>query len=380
MMLSVIVFLGVAIAFANGSNDVSKGVATLAGSGVTNLQRAIQWGVVWTGLGSLASAVVAHAMLKAFGSGLFTSGIHITLIAALATVAGATLWVTLSSWRGWPISTTHAIIGAISGVGTLAYGLHGIRWNAIGSTLLLPLLLSLVIALALTAVIVRAWTAIAPNARDCLCVTVEQPALAAGAFNSTLELAAPPSLRVETCETRATAGHGFWGSINQLHWFTSAGTSFARGLNDSPKMVALLLAAAAIGATSAPLHAPFVLAIAGGIVLGSRIAGHKVTRLLAHGITPMSHREGFVANFVTAGLVGPGAALGLPMSTTHVATGAIMGLALGQGKPVDKRSIVNILLAWVVTLPFAVVFGMAVYLLLQSASPHLAAVLSAGSR
>jgi len=384
LLEALVLFLGVLIAFANGSNDVSKGVATLAGSGVCDLRRAVRWGVIWTGLGSLASASVAHAMLKAFGRGLFAPGVTPSLIAALATIGGATLWVALSSWRGWPVSTTHAIIGALAGVGVLAYGPQGMRWGEIGTTLLLPLLLSPIAALMLTVIGIRFWSALSPGTADCLCVAAAAPmAMAmAGTMTSTLEMSTAPALRIEACNATQSpiTPPGLRLSINHLHWLTSAGASFARGLNDSPKMVAILLAAAAIGAVSAPVHTPFVLAIAAGIVLGSLIAGRKVTRLLAHGITQMSHREGFVANFVTAGLVGPGAALGLPMSTTHVATGAIMGLALGQGKSVDRRAVAHILLAWVVTLPFAAALGMIVFVLLRGAAPHLPAIWMAGAR
>jgi len=378
-LLLFVLVLGVAIAFANGSNDVSKGVATLAGSGVCDLQRAIRWGVLWTGLGSLFSTVLAHAMLKTFGAGLLAAGEGPSLAAALATIAGATLWVALSSWRGWPVSTTHAILGSIAGVGLLAYGVHGIRWSSFTSRLVLPLLLSPVAALVLTAIFVRLWSAASPEGLDCLCVQLQEPAMAtAGALTSNLELAAVPFVQVAACNETSAGGMRL--SLNHLHWLTSAGTSFARGLNDSPKMVALLLAAAAIGTAPKPAVWPFALAVASGIILGSWLAGKKVTLLLAHGVTRMNHREGFVANLVTAGLVGPGAALGLPMSTTHVASGAIMGLAFGQGKAVERKVVLNILLAWVVTLPLAAAFGMAVFLALHTLAPHLMANLSPGAR
>ncbi len=381
MTLAAILLLGVAIAFANGSNDVSKGVATLAGSGVCNLSRAVQWGVLWTGLGSLASAIVAKAMLKAFGSGLFAAGVHPALTAAAATIAGAMLWVALSTWKSWPVSTTHAIIGAISGVGILAYGFAGVRWVVMARSLLLPLLLSPVAALCLTAVFVKLLSKFPAANSNCLCVRVENEylagasAIAAGAaLAATAERTLAPVLHLESCEPGAVAPDSTLRlSINHLHWLTSAATSFARGLNDSPKMVALLLAAAVI-AKGRVEQIPLDLAVAGGIVLGSWIAGRRVTRFLALGITPMTHQEGFAANFVTAALVGPGAALGLPMSTTHVASGAIMGLALGQGKQVDRRAISNILLAWLVTLPLAALLGIGSYLILRLAAPHLASL------
>src|SRR5215471_10424117 len=84
--LSVALALGVVIASAHGSNDVSKGIATLVGSGVTNHRRAILWGTVWTGLGGLAGALLAGAMIGTFGKGLLVSGVVPTFVAATATI------------------------------------------------------------------------------------------------------------------------------------------------------------------------------------------------------------------------------------------------------------------------------------------------------
>jgi len=110
--LWVIVALGVLIAYVNGSNDVSKGIATLAGSGLTNYRRAILWGTVWTGLGGFAGALLAGAMVGTFGKGLLTSGIVPTFSAAVATILGAGAWVAFVTSAGLPVSTTHAIVGS----------------------------------------------------------------------------------------------------------------------------------------------------------------------------------------------------------------------------------------------------------------------------
>jgi len=99
-----------------------------------------------------------------------------------------------------------------------------------------------------------------------------------------------------------------------------------------------------------------------GMVAGSLVAGRRVTRVLAEGITPMDNREGFAANLVTAALVTTGAIHGLPMSTTHVASGGIFGVGAQRGT-LDRRSLRGIVLAWVVTLPAAGMLGAAGYAL-----------------
>jgi len=107
------------LAFANGTNDVSKAITTLVGSGITNYQTAIVWGTVWTVFGACVSGVVASAMVKTFSSGLIASGTAIPPTLALAVLTGAMIWVLVASRTSLPVSTTHALTGAIVGAGRL---------------------------------------------------------------------------------------------------------------------------------------------------------------------------------------------------------------------------------------------------------------------
>lgn len=91
-----------------------------------------------------------------------------------------------------------------------------------------------------------------------------------------------------------------------------------------------------------------------------------MTTVMAEKIACMNHRDGFIANLVTALLVGPGAALGLPMSTTHVASGAIIGIGLQNNGRLNWGTVKEMILAWVVTLPAAALLGIIAYELLRS--------------
>src|SRR5574341_657999 len=124
LLISVV---GAFIAFVNGANDGSKGIATLAGSGLTSYRRAILWGSVWTLAGGMAGSVWAGAMVKTFGTGLLGPGVTPSFVAALAIIMGAALWVLFATLTGLPVSTTHAIVGSLAGVGTMAYGVAGVR-------------------------------------------------------------------------------------------------------------------------------------------------------------------------------------------------------------------------------------------------------------
>jgi inorganic phosphate transporter, PiT family len=371
--LIAVALAGVLVAYFNGSNDVSKGIATLVGSGVTNYGRAILWGTFCTGLGGLSGALLATAMIQTFGKGLLSDGIVPTFAAALATILGASACVAIATLTGMPVSTTHAIVGSVVGVAALAYGFAGIKWSSLLDKIALPLLLSPILALALTLVAIRILRSVQKRFfedADCACATLElRPVLAGVTMDGTASAdLAVPSLGIkvgkkEECAADQTAFLGI--GPHHLHWLTSGATSFARGMNDGPKMVAIVLAAAMLHGTFQIRPAAFVL-VTLGMVAGSWIAGRRVTIVLAERITPMDHWEGFLANAVTAALVAPGAALGLPMSTTHVSSGSIMGIGLQNKTEVNWRTVREMLLAWVITLPVAGLLGILVYVSLHN--------------
>jgi len=317
---------GVLVAYFNGANDVSKGIATLAGSGVTNYRRAILWGTLWTGIGGLASSVLSQAMVGTFGAGLLARRSAPTLLEALAILLGVAACVSIATRLGLPVSTTHAIVGSVAGVYSFSPGVAAVNWGALGGKVVLPLLVSPVLAVGLVGVALRVQrlaTTRFRKAPECLCVSLE-PTLLPGDLavaGSALALSRTAQMHLsvgsqEVCASDRAAALRV--TSTHLHWLTSGATSFARGLNDTPKIVALVLvSAAASSGSSVPQPWTFAM-VALGIVAGSWMAGKKVTKVLAEEVTPMDHQEGFIANLVTTALVGPAAAFGLPMSTTHV--------------------------------------------------------------
>ena len=175
-LLSLLLVL--ALAYANGTNDVSKAIATLVGSGITNYRTAILWGTVWTVAGAGLSAFVASAMLKTFSKGLIQAGIATPPALALAILIGAIGWVLVASRTGLPVSTTHALTGALVGVGLVAIGSDGLTWSGITQKIALPLLLSPVLALSLSLVLHPVIRFIAGRWEGtCLCVMPESRAL-----------------------------------------------------------------------------------------------------------------------------------------------------------------------------------------------------------
>lgn len=167
------------LAWVNGANDVSKGIATLVGSGVTDYRRAAAWGTGWTGVGGLLGAALSSAMVTTFGSGLVAPQTHASFGPALATLIGATAWVLIATRTGLPVSTTHAIVGSLVGVASVAYGASSVQWGALAGKVALPLLVSPVVALVAAAALTRATRGTAPVEQpECLCLEVTPVAAA----------------------------------------------------------------------------------------------------------------------------------------------------------------------------------------------------------
>ncbi len=350
------------LAFVNGANDVSKGVATLVGSGVTNYRKAIAWGTLFTAAGGLLAAFFAGAMLSTFGKGLVAPGSTPTFAGALATLAGAAAWVAIATRTGLPVSTTHALVGALGGVALAAYGVGSVQWSVLGVKVFLPLLASPLASFVLTSAALwfTSWRSAAPGAiADCACAELERGIVPQGSSRAPAAAFLPgATLRVYTGDTAecVAARPAVRVTLDHLHWISSGATSLARGMNDAPKIVALALAAAALGPSAGPSTPMLFASVVLGMVLGSVAAGRRVTHVLAEKVTAMDHREGFAANLVTAALVTVGAVQGLPMSTTHVSSGGIVG-AGAQRRALRHRTLRDIALAWVVTLPGAALLG-----------------------
>ncbi|MBI1726266.1 MAG: inorganic phosphate transporter [Candidatus Rokubacteria bacterium] len=376
MTVVLVLLVGVFLAYVNGANDVSKGIATLVGSGVTDYRRAISWGAAWTAAGGFLGALFAGAMLTTFGNGLLAPGTTPTFAAAVALVLGAAGWVLFATLTGLPVSTTHAIVGSLTGVAALAYGTGAVRWGALGGKVFLPLLVSPFAALLLTGLLLRVTRSRAGGTEartDCLCAEVEPAVVAAAGASFHRSSALVPAelkLRVttgpaEVCASSQPATVRL--TLDHLHWLTSGAASLARGMNDSPKMVALLVAASAL-AGKATIPAPNLFAVVTvAMVAGSLVAGRRVTHVLAEKMTAMDHHEGFSANLVTAGLVTAGAIYGLPMSTTHVSSGGIISAGFARGS-LNHKTLRDIVLAWIVTLPAAAGLGMVAYLVARAIS------------
>jgi PiT family inorganic phosphate transporter len=361
------------LAYANGTNDVSKAIATLVGSGVTNYRAAILWGSIWTIAGAGACAFIVSEMVKTFSQGLLQTGTIIQPVVALAVLTGAMVWVLFASRTGLPVSTTHALTGAIVGTGLMAFSGEASIWSAIVKKIALPLLLSPFLALTVSLILHPVVRQLATRWEGaCLCVMPASRALVAidgrGGARTLFQTTSfgKPVMAVPSQCNRAGL-QGLVVGIDTIHWISSGLASFARGTNDAPKIVAMLF----LGATTAAwLSASFQLAAFGGVALamglGSYFGGLRVTVVLAEKVTKMDHAEGLSANLTTSSLVLLSGTLGLPVSTTHVSSSAIIGVGLFKGlKAVSWTTVRDMVLAWIVTLPATALLACLAYLILS---------------
>ena len=267
---------------------------------------------------------------------------------------GAALTVFLATVTGFPISTTHALVGGLTGAG-LAGG-QLIHFDRLWTGYFLPLLFSPVAALILTRLLYPAFQGLrnlcGVSGETCLCVDgkdeIVEVAPGGAAVLKSTGLALTMN-QLSVCQTRyqgTLIGFSAQSVLSGLHYLSSGMVSFARGLNDTPKIVALLIAAQLSGIQNAILWVGMAMAV------GGLLQARKVARTMSKRITPMNHGQGFTANLVSASLVSLASFLSLPVSTTHVTCGSIFGIGQVSGRA-DWGVVRNILLSWVITLPLS---------------------------
>ncbi|MEW9898080.1 inorganic phosphate transporter [Chitinivorax sp. PXF-14] len=348
MMEWVLIIAATFLAFANGANDNFKGFATVWGSGTLDYRRALFLATIATVAGSLLSWMLADGLVQQFsGKGLVASEATQSLPFIASVAMGAAVTVFLATRLGFPISTTHALIGGLVGAGAAQTG--GVHFAKLADTFLLPLLVSPLLAAVLGVLAYRLLKK-RPAEKDCACVALE-PIVAPVADSASQMSAMLPVIVIEQaseCE-RAAMPVRFSISkyLDRLHVGSAMAICLARGVNDTPKLVALLLLAHSLGASQGS-----VVLIALAMALGGVLFAKKVAQTMSQRVTRMDHTSGLAANLITASLVLFASKLGLPVSTTHVSVGAIAGVG-ASSSTLDWHALRNVLLSWVLTLPLA---------------------------
>ena len=372
MTLAVLLLATCFLAYSNGANDNFKGVASLFGSRTCSYRVAISWATITTFVGSIMSIFLAQTLLERFsGKGLVPEQLVGSEHFLLAVAIGTGLTVIVATLTGFPISTTHALTGAIIGCGFVTVGLQ-VNLSALGKAFILPLLLSPILAIAVAGIFYLFFHALrvatGTTKEWCICVGAEEHIVAMPQPSSSFALRSVTSTvtlsvdEQENCRERyigSFLGIGSQQLMDAGHFLSAGVVSFARGINDTPKIVALLLLWKTLD-----IRWGFI-AVAAAMAIGGLLNARKVAETMSRKITAMNHGQGFTANLTTAILVISASLFGLPVSTTHVSVGSIFGIGLTTGKA-NLRVMKAIAFSWLVTLPCAAILTGSIYWLANS--------------
>jgi len=315
-----VVITALAFDFTNGFHDTGNAMATSIATGALPPRVA----VALSGLLNLVGAFLSLAVAATIASGLVDTKV-ITLTVVAAGLAGGIIWNLLTWLFGIPSSSSHALIGGVIGSTLAAAGGHAVLWHGLVSKVVLPAVLSPVIAALVAAV--GTWLL----------------------------------YRISRSLTSAARNHGF--RIGQIG--SACMVSLAHGTNDAQKTMGVItLALIANGTLHAKATAPFwvILTCALAISIGTYLGGWRVIRTLGKGLVEIESPQGMAAESSSAAIILLSASFGYSLSTTHVATGSIIGTGLGKkGAEVRWNVAGRMASAWVFTLPSAAVVGAAAY-------------------
>jgi inorganic phosphate transporter, PiT family len=354
------------LAWVNGANDNIKGAATLVGSGLASARAAIVLASTATAAGGLASLWLALGLLQAFsGHGMVPASLAGTAQFLVPVGLGAAATVGLATRLGLPVSTTHALIGGLLGVGLVAAP-AAVQPAGILNGLALPLvwvpLVAMLLAIALIPIVRGLRRRIERMDAACLCEDLEVEVAGVDGADTAARwrarLGTTSSADCKPAAGRSIAPLAPARALDAAHVLSALGVSFARGVNDTPKIAAVGLAGAGLGVIETGV--PVVIAMA----LGGLMAARRITETMAWRVARMDPSEGLGGNLVTTGLVLTASGLALPVSTTHVSCGALFGIAAANQSG-RRRTIVVIALAWGVTMPLGAMLGVLCHYLLN---------------
>jgi PiT family inorganic phosphate transporter len=352
------------VAYANGANDNFKGVATLYGSGTLGYKSALSWATGTTLAGSLCSVLLGNRLVMAFSAkGLIPDSLAAAPEFLAAVALGAALTIFLATQTGFPISTTHALTGSLVGAG-IGSGGGSVNFTLLVKTFFFPLIASPFLAMALTGAAYpffrwafrcsgfnKNWCCSLGDRKQFLPV-ITSTAGHAQAAAVPLSFSANSSTKRFQVKQSRILGVNIASLLDVGHILSAGTMSFARGLNDAPKILGLILALKVFQVEAN------LFFVAAAMATGGLIHARKVAETVSQRITGMNRSQGFVANMITSLLVLTASHSGLPVSTTHVSCGSLFGIGI-MTQQADSGVIRQVVLSWVLTLPIAALLAAA---------------------
>ncbi len=409
-----LVYIGLAAAFGLfmawgiGANDVANAMATSVGSRALTIKQAILVAAIFEFAGAvLAGGAVTGTIRKGIVDAELLSGTPELLIyGMLAALLAAGTWLLIASKNGWPVSTTHSIVGAIVGFAAVGIGVDAVQWAKVG-TIVMSWVVSPLTAGFIAYLIYRSVQRLILSHEDPLArakrwvpvymffaaFTITLVTMLKGLKHVGLHVSLPQSYLIATIIAAAIAIVGAF-VIRRIepnrkaekkdHFYTvervfgilmivtACGMAFAHGSNDVANAIgplAAVISVATTGAVAAKSALPvWVLAIGGGgIVIGLATFGRHVIATVGEKITQLTPSRGFAAELAAATTIVVASGTGMPISTTHTLVGAVLGVGMARGiEAIDLRVVGRIFLSWVTTIPAGAVLAIVFFFLFKT--------------
>jgi len=402
---------GIFMAWGIGANDVANAMATSVGSKALTIKQAILVAAIFEFLGAvLAGGEVTSTIRKGIVDAELLSGSPDLLIyGMLAALLAAGTWLLIASRKGWPVSTTHSIVGAIVGFAAVGIGIDAVQWGQVG-TIVVSWVVSPLTAGFIAYLIYRSVQKLILIHDDPLtqakryvpvyiflaAFTITLVTILKGLKHVRIDLTLTTSYLLATgiAILIAVIGAVFIQRIQpdpkiekKQHFYTvervfavlmvvtACGMAFAHGSNDVANAIgplAAVISVARTGIVGAESALPiWVLMIGGaGIVIGLATFGVHVIATVGKKITQLTPSRGFAAELAAATTIVIASGTGIPISTTHTLVGAVLGVGLARGiEAIDLRVVGRIFVSWVVTIPAGAFLAIVFFFIFRTVLP-----------
>jgi inorganic phosphate transporter, PiT family len=392
VFVTLAVIFGLYMTWGVGANDVANAMGTSVGSGAISVRMAILIAAIFEFTGAvLAGGHVTGTIRQGIIDASAVPGPEILIWGMLAALLAAGVWLMVASYFGWPVSTTHTIVGSLIGFGVVGVGVDAVDWGQVSgivaSWIVSPLLgatFAFLLTLSVRRLILDAESPLDAAKRwgpvyvFMMGVLISLITLFKGLRHLNLELSTGQTAAIAMAVGAIVGyvGHRLIRLIKvdavaekEFHYagvervfaplcvFTACSMAFAHGSNDVANGIGPLAAVVSIVNTGEVTQASalplWILVLGGGgIVLGLGTMGYRVMKTIGTKITELTPSRGFCAEIAAATTVVIASRLGLPVSTTHIIVGAVLGVGLARGiAAIDLRVVAGIVTSWLVTLP-----------------------------
>ncbi len=405
VLIVIAAIFGLLMAIGIGANDVANAMGTSVGSKALTVKQAIIIAMIFEFAGAyLAGGQVTDTIRQGvIDTSLFADQPDVLVYGMMSALLAAGTWLLLASYMGWPVSTTHSIIGAIIGFATISVGVEAVDWRSVqgivGSWIITPFISGLMayaifvsaqklifdtetplinakrfvpVYMFITTMIIALVTIQKGLQHVGLHLSNNQAWLYSFIFSAFIMLLGYLYIYKKFADSEENHGYANVERIfSVLMVITACAMAFAHGSNDVANAIgplaAIVSTVESLGDVAAKSAiAWWILPLGGiGIVIGLATLGHKVMATVGTGITELTPSRGFAAQLATASTVVLASGTGLPISTTQTLVGAVLGVGFARGIAALNLGVVrNIVASWIVTLPagalLAVIFFYAI--------------------